>query len=153
LKRDRLIRIIQVDRQEIGVLGRVPARVPDRELWIVAEVSRVGRINPECVKVPAARDGVVGLRHTDALPVRVATRKSVKSHIAYQPAIFQRIVERKRVSQIVVGAGGARQPGKERIKRDRVRNGRSTVLMIDHNISIDRFDIIVKADVAIVVRH
>ncbi len=94
-------------------MGWAPARVPHRELWVIAELVRVRSIYLECVKEPAAADGIVGLGHADALPEGVAWESGPQGKVAYQPAICDRIIESKRVSLIIEGARSARQPRKE----------------------------------------
>src|ERR1043166_286830 len=58
----------QVHRQEIGVLSRASARVPQGELGVIAQVGWVTWINLYGIQEPSAGDGVGRLRHTDALP-------------------------------------------------------------------------------------
>src|SRR5438874_11313209 len=70
----------QVNREEIGVLQRAVA--PQRELRVIAELVRVGRINLQGVEVPASRNRIAGLRHTNALE-KLGARKRRKGEVAH----------------------------------------------------------------------
>src|ERR1041384_3355821 len=50
----------QVHRQEIGILSRASARVPQCKLGIIAKVCWVSRIHLQCIEEPAAADRIGG---------------------------------------------------------------------------------------------
>src|SRR4029079_140616 len=141
----------QVHRQEVGILSWTPTSVPHGHFRIVAKECRMCRIHLYRIEKPPAADGVGGLRHADALPERAAGERG-KSEVAYNPAISDRIIKNKRVAIISVGARRASQPGKERIVTSWAGQG-IAVLVKNLNRFINRFDIMVRADIAIALRR
>src|SRR5439155_16618388 len=98
----------QVDREVIGVLGRAPAAVPKRELWVIADPRRVGRIMLDRVKKPTATDRVAGLGNSNALiEWSCAGKRSGECEITDYPAVSDVIVEDKPVAIVEARTGCA----------------------------------------------
>src|SRR5437667_8730737 len=96
----------QVDGEVVGVLGRAPAAVPKRELWVIADPRRVGRIMLDRVKKPTATDRVAGLGNSNALiEWSCPGKRSRKREIAGHPAISDLIVEDKPVAIVEARTG------------------------------------------------
>ena len=54
------------------------------------------------IEEPAAADGIVGLRHSNALIERPGARKRArKREVAYDPAVSDLIINNKRVAMVL----------------------------------------------------
>ena len=141
----------QIDCQKIST-ARLRI-IPQRELWVIAYPSWVSGIMLNRVEGPGASHGVGALRHTDALIEWPIARNPGKSEIAHHPAIGHLIVENKNVSEVLVAAARrARQWGKERVECDRARE-RVAVFVENLERTVDPFDVMIRADIAICVRR
>ena len=89
-------------------------------------------------------------RNGDALIKR--PREGSEREIAYQPAIGNMIVQNKRVSAVRTAARCTHQVLKERVECDR-GGERVARLIINPVRDIERFDVMIRADVAIGVRR
>ena len=98
----------------------------------------------------AAADGVVSLRHGDALKEWPRARKAGEREIADHPPISDLIIHNKWVAIVLVLTWRACQVGEERVVRDRARQ-HVPIFVKNRECLIDRFDVVIRADIAIAV--
>src|SRR4030095_9490822 len=91
--------IKQVDREIIGVLCRAPAAVPHRQLRVITDPGRIGRIMLDGIEEPTSADRVAGLGYSDALVEGSGARKRAgKSKIAHHPPISLMIIKNEPIA-------------------------------------------------------
>src|SRR5205823_1735442 len=146
--------IKQVDREVIGVLGRGPAAVPKRELWVIADPRRVGRIMLDRVKKPAAADRVARLGNGNTLiEWSCPGKRSRKSKIAHHPAISLMIIKDEPIAIVEARTRRAYQGQEERVVgRSIGAIERIPVFIKNLDRTVHRLDIVIRADIAIGVR-